>query len=209
MIHDLMLRWVVTGLFALPAAECGLAIAARLRPWTWVVNHGLHFVMAVGMAVMAWPWGARLPATGPAVFFLLAAAWFVTMAVVAAQATGVRGLYGYHGLMMLATAWMYVVMDGHLLPGSSSAQHATGHGGSMPGMDMAAMDMLASDGSPLWFSAVNWFGVVGLAVAAVVWTFRYFTQRHEAAGSRSLGNLGQAMMAAGMSILFVATLFRV
>lgn len=56
MIHDLMLRWVVTGLFVLTAAECGLAIIAKRRPWTLIVNHGLHFAMAVAMAVMAWPW---------------------------------------------------------------------------------------------------------------------------------------------------------
>lgn len=68
MIHDLMLRWVVTGLFVLTAAECGLAIIAKRRPWTLIVNHGLHFAMAVAMAVMAWPWGARVPTTGPAVF---------------------------------------------------------------------------------------------------------------------------------------------
>lgn len=55
MIHDLMLRWVVTGLFVLTAAECGLAIIAKRRPWTLIVNHGLHFAMAVAMAVMAWP----------------------------------------------------------------------------------------------------------------------------------------------------------
>lgn len=81
MIHDLMLRWVVTGLFVLTAAECGLAIIAKRRPWTLIVNHGLHFAMAVAMAVMAWPWGARVPTTGPAVFFLLAAVWFGATAV--------------------------------------------------------------------------------------------------------------------------------
>lgn len=45
MIHDLMLRWVVTGLFVLTAAECGLAIIAKRRPWTLIVNHGLHSVV--------------------------------------------------------------------------------------------------------------------------------------------------------------------
>ncbi|MEQ0607496.1 DUF5134 domain-containing protein, partial [Mycobacterium tuberculosis] len=109
MIHDLMLRWVVTGLFVLTAAECGLAIIAKRRPWTLIVNHGLHFAMAVAMAVMAWPWGARVPTTGPAVFFLLAAVWFGATAVVAVRGTATRGLYGYHGLMMLATAWILAI----------------------------------------------------------------------------------------------------
>jgi hypothetical protein len=206
MIHDLMLRWVVTGLFVPTAAECGLAIVTKHRPWTLVLSHGLHFVMAVAMAAMAWPWVRQLPTTGPAVFFLLAAAWFVTTAVVAARTIALRGLYGYHGLMMLATGWMYAIMNGHLLPVRSSTQP----GMSMSGMDTAAMNMPARSGSPVWFSAVNWFGTVGFAVAAVFLTCRYFLERqHEAARSRSLGNLGQAMMAAGMTILFLATLFRI
>nr|WP_139809739.1 DUF5134 domain-containing protein [Mycobacterium avium] len=82
MIHDLMLRWVVTGLFALTAAECGLAIVRKRRPWTSLLNHGLHFVVAVAMAAMAWPLSTQLPTMGPAVFFLLVAVWFAMMAVV-------------------------------------------------------------------------------------------------------------------------------
>lgn len=69
MIHDLVLRWVVTGLFVLTAAECVLAIVGKRRPWAWVVSHGLHFVMALAMVMMAWPSGAQLPSTGPTVFF--------------------------------------------------------------------------------------------------------------------------------------------
>lgn len=167
MIHDLMLRWVVTGLFVLTAAECGLAIIAKRRPWTLIVNHGLHFAMAVAMAVMAWPWGARVPTTGPAVFFLLAAVWFGATAVVAVRGTATRGLYGYHGLMMLATAWMYAAMNPRLLPVRSCTEYATEPDGSMPAMDMTAMNMPPNSGSPIWFSAVNWIGTVGFAVAAV------------------------------------------
>ena len=52
MIHDLVLRWLVTGLFVLSAAECVFAIITQRRPWTSVVSNGLHFVMAVAMVVM-------------------------------------------------------------------------------------------------------------------------------------------------------------
>lgn len=209
MIHDLMLRWVVTGLFALPAAECALAIIAKRRPWTSVVSHGLHFAMAVAMAVMAWPWAAPVPTTGPAVFFLLAAVGFVTMAVVAARTTAQRGLYTYHGLMMLATGWMYAIMNGSLLPVRSSSQHATEPDMPMPGMDMAAMNQPPSGGAPIWFSVVNWLGTVGFAAAAAFWTCIYFIERqHVPARCKSLGNLGQAMMAAGMAVLFLGTLLR-
>jgi Trk-type K+ transport system membrane component len=208
MIHDLVLRWVVTALFVLSAADCGLAIIIKHRPWTLVVSHGLHFVMAVAMVVMAWPWGAQFPAAGPALFFLLAAVWFVTMPVVVARTTAPRLLDGYHGLMMLATAWMYAVMDGHLLPVESSTRDHAQPDVSMPDMTMASMAMPTGTGSPIWFSTVNWFGTVGFAVAAVFWTCRHFIERqHEAAQPRSLVNLGQAMMATGMTTLFLTTLF--
>lgn len=210
MIHNLVLRWVVTGLFSLTAVECVLAVVARRRPWTWVVSHGLHFVMAVAMVAMAWPWGARLPATAPAVFFVLAAITFVAMAIVVARTTGLRLRYGYHALMMLATGWMYAIMGAHWFPARASAQDAAEPATSMPGMDMAGAGMPASSGSPLWFSAVSWLGTVGFAVAAVFWTCWYFIKRkQEPSRFRSLGNLSQAGMATGMTFLFLSTLARV
>ena len=203
MIHEIVLRWVVIGLFGLTAAEFGLATVIKRRPWTSVLNHALHFVMAVAMVAMAWPWAARFPTTGPAVFFLLAAVSFVAMAVFAVQAATLRGLYAYHGLMMLSTAWMYAIMDSHLMPARSSTPPDM----SMPGMDMSAMSMPASSGPHVWFSAVGWFGAIGFAVAAVFWTYRYFIERqHKVAPRRTLGDLAQAMIAAGMAIFFLATL---
>jgi Trk-type K+ transport system membrane component len=204
MIHDIVLRWVVIGLFALTAVEYGVAVITKPRPWTSAVNHALHFVMAVAMVVMAWPWRTQLPTTEPAVFFLLAAVTFAAMAIFAVRTTTRRELYFYHGLMMLATAWMYAVMNSHLMPAGSSMQPDT----SMPGMDMSATSMPSTHESPIWFSVVGWIGVVGFAVAAVFWTYRYvLDRRRKTAPRRSLGDLGQAMMAAGMAIFFLATLF--
>lgn len=211
MIHDLMLRWVVTGLFSLTAAECLIAIATKRQPWSWVVSHGLHFVMSVAMVVMAWPWGAQLPSTGPAVFFLLAAVTFVAMAVVVARTAGLRVRYGYHALMMLATGWMYAIMGAQFFPAPASTHNSAQSDTSMPGMDMAGMNMPASSGSPpTWFSAVGWLGTVAFAVAAVFWTYWYLVKRrHESSRFRSLGNLSQAGMAIGMTFLFLSTLFQI
>jgi Domain of unknown function (DUF5134) len=225
MIHDLVLRWVVTGLFVLSAAECGFAIITHRRPWTSVLNNGLHFAMAVAMVVMAWPWSAQLPTTGPAIFFLLAALWFVSIAVAAAHKTAHRGLYGYHGLMMLATAWMYAIMNGDLLPlrtksdmsmpempRSTTSMPPSG-GMSMPPssamtMPPGGMNMPASSGPPVWFTAVGWIGTLSFAAAAVFWTYWCFIERRrEEAWHRSLASLCQAMMAAGTTIFFLATLF--
>jgi hypothetical protein len=203
MIHDIVLRWVVIGLFALTAVEYGVAVITKPRPWTSAVNHALHVVMAVAMVVMAWPWSTQLPTTGPAVFFLLAAVTFAAMAIFAIRTTSRRELYFYHGLMMLATAWMYVIMDSHLMPAGSSTQPDM----SMPGMDVSAMNMPARS-SATWSSAVGWFGAVGFTAAAIFWTYRYvLDRRRKTAPRRSLGDLGQAMMAAGMAIFFLATLF--
>ncbi|WP_101953455.1 DUF5134 domain-containing protein [Mycobacterium intracellulare] len=206
MIHDLMLRWVLTGLFALTAAECVVPIVIQRQRWTVVVSHGLHFAMAVAMAAMAWPWSTHLPATGSVVFFLSATLWYVAMAAIAARTPAGRTLNGYHGMMMLATAWMYAAMGGPLLPARSSTAPVT----SMPDMDMAGTTMPASSGSPAWFGAVNWLGTATFAIAAIFWTCRYVIELHHGtARLKSLGNLGQAMMATGMTILFLATLIRI
>ncbi|MEB3033390.1 DUF5134 domain-containing protein [[Mycobacterium] nativiensis] len=210
MIHGLVLRWVVTALFGLSALECGRALITKHRPWTMGVNHGLHFVMAAAMVVMTWPWGMQLPMTAPAVFFLLAAGWFATTAAVATRTTTRRLVGGYHGLMMLATAWMYALMSGHLLTGGSSTQAHAEPDMSMPYPAMAGIDMSAASGSgsPIWPNTVNWLGTIGFATAAVFWTCKHFAQRrNETTQSRSLGDLGQAAMAAGMTALFLSTLF--
>ncbi len=207
MIHDLTLRWVVTILFGLSAAECLATLFTGDRRWVGTVSNVLHVVMAVAMAVMAWPWGAELPTTAPMVFFLLAAVWFVVLTVSSAGA-GHRLANGYHGLMMLAMAWMYAVMNGNILPGRSEDLH-TMPGGHMHGMDMPGMDMSgageSASGSPAWITAINWLLAVGFAVATVCWLYRFFTIRRSGAAELLQGRFGvlcMSMMAAGMAIMF-------
>ncbi|WP_454560981.1 DUF5134 domain-containing protein [Mycobacterium haemophilum] len=207
MIDDLLLRWVVTGLFVLSAAECGFTSLARRRPWTSVLSNGLHFAMAIAMAVMAWPRGAQLPTVGPAVFFGLAGVWFVTLATISARRE--RVVYVYPAVMMVAMVWMYAVMDSHLQSPCGGHHHASPHT-SMPGVDMATKVVQAS-GPPAWVSALNWFWFAFFWVAAVFWAYRSFTTpRNGAALSRrSLHRASQAVMSTGMAITFGALLFHV
>ncbi|MDT5347838.1 MAG: hypothetical protein QOH91_1125 [Mycobacterium sp.] len=215
MIHDQWLRWLVTGLSMLSAAEWANVIATRRRAWRFIVSYTLHLVMAIAMAVMAWPFSAHLPTTGPAVFFLFAAAWFVTVTIAWAPTAARRVLRCYHALMMLAMAWMYAVLNGHILPGQSGeGQPAEAPTMSMPGMDMGptATDVTASSGPPGWITAVNWFWFVGFVVAAAVWTYLVVAQRRKPATNRRrrlLYGAGQAMMAAGMAIMFASMVFQV
>jgi hypothetical protein len=204
MIDDIVLRWVITGLSALSAAAWGFAVVSRHRSWTEVVRCGLHFVMAIAMAMMVWPWGAQVPATGPAVFFFLAALWFVTLALVPAETVPLRTVYGYHALMMLAMVWMYAFIHGLLLPTQSST-HLHMH------MDMADRDVPTSAGPPSWIAAINWFWFVGFLFAAAFWTSGFGVKRTDGSTYgwwRSVITPAQATMAAAMSIMFGATLFQ-
>ncbi|BBY60080.1 DUF5134 domain-containing protein [Mycolicibacterium sarraceniae] len=215
MIGDLALRWFVTILFVLSAAECGYALAAGDRRPAAVVSQLLHVVMAVAMAVMAWPSGAALPTVAPMVFFLLATGWFIGVTV-SPLGAGHRVAGAYHALMMLAMAWMYAVMNGRLLPGQASyvgdaTPAQTGHSGhagmTMPGMDMSGSDtaVTASGGGyPPYIDALNWLCTIGFAVATVYWLYRYLTVRMSRTPGAGvpLGALCQSMMAAGMAIMF-------
>jgi hypothetical protein len=190
-INDLALRWVVTVLFSLSALECGYAMTVAHRRPTAVVGHGLHLVMAVAMAVMAWPRGAALPTTGPMVFFLAAAVWFAVV-VIRAGGPRIRGVNVYYLVMMLAMAWMYAVMNGGILPGQvvEHAHHAHGH---------------AEPAYPTWITAINWIWTLGFTVAAFGWLYGYFAGRQRTPGRMSFVHFGilcQATMAAGMAVMF-------
>lgn len=218
MIADLTLRWVVTLLFVVSAAECLITLVVVRHHRAAAIGHGLHLLMAVAMAVMAWPRGAALPTTGPMVVFLAATAWFVAVAALVATTAAGRLVNTYHAVMMLAMAWMYAAMNGSILPGHSVAHtggdgaagqagHAghAGHGGGggpqAPAADMAGSTVVSE---PAYISAVNWFWTVGFAVAALFWVYRYFATRR--GGSMMtlahFGTLCQAAMAAGMAIMF-------
>jgi hypothetical protein len=209
-INDLLLRWVATGLFVLSAAVWGFAVVTQHRAWTSAISNGLHFVMAIAMAVMVWPWGAHVPTTGPALFFLVATAWFVTMIVVSARTMAQRAVCGYHALMMLAMVWMYADTKHHHFPNHSGSHHPTSPDTPMPGMDVAATGTPTSE-SHEWVSAFNWFWFVGFAVATIFWAYRFTRERRYGAADDWHGRMGsgaQAMTAAGMAIAFGAILFQ-
>jgi hypothetical protein len=139
------------------------------------------------------------------VFFLLAGGWFVAMAVLSNCTVAQRAACAYHAAMMLATAWMYTVAHKHLPPGQS------GTGASQPEMPaMPATHVHASGASSGWVIALNWFWTATFVVAAVFWTYRLVRARPQGPARDWPGwltILAQAMMAAGMAIMFAAILF--
>lgn len=124
-----------------------------------------------------------------------------------------RSVAVYHAAMMGAMAWMYAVMNGAVLPGGTTTAdtptHTAGHhAGSMPGMDMGSsmpgMDMSHSS-APGYVTPVNWILAIGFAIAAAAWLYRYFVRRRDADrrgdALEFAGDLGQILMAGGMSIM--------
>lgn len=209
MIQDLALRWIVTLLFLFSAGVCVSAIARNRHSGANVISHSLHAIMALAMAVMAWPRGAELPTRAPMIFFLLAAVWF---AVSTLRSSGHRVANIYHTLMMLAMAWMYAAMGGLPLPGRAatamadmdsagmadgSAGHA-GHSGHSGGMHSAAEPVT-------WVGTLNWLCAIGFAAASAYWLYRLVTARVQSADNESASTVGilcQLAMAAGMAIMF-------
>lgn len=211
MIQDLALRWIVTLMFVFSAGVCVRAIVANRHSAGNVISHALHAVMAIAMAVMAWPSGAGLPTRAPMVFFALAALWF---AVTVARTPGHRVAGGYHMLMMLAMAWMYAAMGGLPLPESEdmsvamadmegSAGHA-GHAGHS-GHSGHAAAMHSGAGPATWVETLNWVCAIGFAAATAFWLYRLVTARLQPQDGRTdstVGILCQLAMAAGMAIMF-------
>lgn len=233
MIDGLFLRWVVTILFALAAAQCLYALMRLNMPWKSQVGHVLHLVMSVAMLVMAWPFSIAWPTTPPMVFFLLAALWFVSSLFLPGaetiaddcgcvpptdRATG-RIVAVYHAMMMGAMAWMYAVMNGAILPGSdgNGEHHAMAlampsdggavlaheHGGSVG--DTSGMHMHAAQ--PGYVEPVNWVLGVGFVAVALAWLYGYFTNRRRPGAPSDVlafsSDLCQMFMAAGMGIMFL------
>lgn len=207
------MRWFVTLLFVFSAGVCISAIVRNRHSAANLVSHSLHAVMAIAMAVMAWPRGADLPTRVPMLFFLIAAIWF---AAVILRTPGHRVANTYHALMMLAMAWMYAAMGGLSLHRATEPVPTA-----MPGMDMAGMEGgtgHAGHGGhsghsagmhtaePVsWVGTLNWVCTIGFAAAAVFWFYRFVTARLQPSGDGSestVGILCQLAMATGMAVMF-------
>lgn len=231
MIQDMTLRWVVTLLFVFSAGVCVQTIMANRHSAANVISHSLHAIMAIAMAVMAWPTGAELPSRAPMIFFLAAALWF---AVSIARAAEHRAANTYHALMMLAMSWMYGAMGGLSLPTAGERESApmatmpdmpgmapmpdmpsmagmdasTGHGGHA-GHSGHSMSGTGGAGPATWIGVLNWVCTIGFGAATVFWLYRLITaraQRSADASHQTIGILCQLAMAAGMAIMFAVML---
>ncbi|MGV7255036.1 hypothetical protein LAUMK4_00998 [Mycobacterium persicum] len=206
-LNDAALRWAVAMIFGVSIAADAYVFGARDLRSTVAVDHLLHLSMSAAMIAMAWRIGPASHGLVPIVFFLLAAGWFVLVAGRRRCTLGDRMANCYNATMMIAMAWMYMLMNGGpaahgdhspdpMLAGSAPTHIA---GGSMPAAQMP------QTGS--WIATANWIVTLGFAVAAMLWLWRYVGARRagRSAGAGRLAELGllsQAFAAVGTALMF-------
>lgn len=211
---------LVTVLFAASAAYCLLRIVIGASA-TDRANSFVHFVMSVTMACMPWPAYTSVPSILPIIVFSAAALWYLALAMfrrdpaasdAAAHHAGSALLAGYHALMMIGMVWMAVAM----MPVTSAADSMSGSMSgsmSMPGMHDHAghgESMGPMTGSADWAVALSIGWGVLFALAAVWFLVRLIRQAVSAptlagrAGIEALDSLLSLVMAAGMSLSFLA-----
>jgi hypothetical protein len=212
MVDDLATRLVITAVFCVSIAECLYVLVAQHGSRRSTLNNLLHVTMSVAMIVMAWSAGTQLPTTAPMVFFLLAAIWFVAVAVTGASCIRQRLTSGYHAVMMTAMAWMFAAIHSGPLASSDHSHHHDVHASDMhtpSGIDASSMELSSKVNETAWITTINWIATLGFAIAAMYWLSRFFVERrtspvsHDALLART-GLLGQASMAAGTAIMFGA-----
>jgi Domain of unknown function (DUF5134) len=207
---DNTLRWVVTALFSVSLAAYAYFLVAQRRCWTSVVSQVLHLAMSAVMILMAWGIGMSLPTIAALVCFLLAGAWFFSIAGLPRWAEDGRLTNYYYAAMMAAMAWMYVAMSGSF---GGRSQHAAADTMNMPAMPempgMPAMPasahhMSATEATPEWVTMVNWFATLGFAAVALYWAYRWVTRKKAAAQLTRVQTVTQTCTAAGTALMFAA-----
>jgi hypothetical protein len=148
------------------AAVHGLhrVVASRDAGWRERVDHLLHTVMALAMAVMPWGWGGWWHHPAQVVFFLAAALWFPLTAVRRQRGPLLRAVAGRLPFTagMAAMAWMawqgYAVAGAshEVLAGGSTLAHPAGAGRHVAPTSDLAQTVTAALALILLASALAW-----------------------------------------------------
>ncbi|MFG3259973.1 DUF5134 domain-containing protein [Streptomyces sp. NPDC048172] len=211
MIAATGLRWILTLAFAALAVH-GTWRAVRASRWPYRLSHLLHAVMAVAMAVMAWPRGMELPAGPQVAFFAAATLWYLVAALVwpdgAGRARELRAALP-HAAAMGAMAWMLhamaQAMDGMgdaPASGAGGGGHAGGHHHGGGGADSLATMSLTEPSARVTAALL-----AALFLAWALWWLARGFDTARAAGpatvERAYDLLCHGAMALGMAVMFV------
>ncbi|SDT92153.1 DUF5134 domain-containing protein [Gordonia westfalica] len=219
MIDDVLLRWIVTALFAVGAIDSIRTLAARRTELRLSITHCLMLLMSLAMIVMAWPQGNQLPLLPLQLLFALGT---VTAVVFAMRGTDDRLLHVYTAVMMASMVWMYAVMGWHTATSAAPATATPAHHGSPPGTD-ALSDMAQMHGAssnPMWMGSVTLLLVLGFLALTIYCAARSVQLPRTAAPAPPMSNavttlrrprlrspwICHALTAGGTGIMFAALL---
>ena len=187
MIDDLLLRWIVTAMFAIGAIDSIRTLAAHRSDLRLSVVHCLMILMSLAMIVMAWPQGNQLPLLPLMLLFALATAIAVVFAV---PKTTARRLYVSTAVMMASMVWMYAVMSRHNSTSAVPAATAPAHHGGPSGADaineMTPLHGPSSD--PMWMGSVTLLLVLGFLALTLYCAARSIQLPRTAAPAPPLSN---------------------
>ncbi|SFE05313.1 protein of unknown function [Actinacidiphila alni] len=215
MIASHGLRWILTVLFGILTAF-GAARARRPGPpgsgrAADRPTHLLHACMALAMTVMVWPWGAHVPAAPQAVFFGLAAVWFLVPLALGPVRSRHTGAPPHppahavpHAVMMAGMAWMAAVMPTMDMPSHPTASGGPGPTHAMQGMPRMPGMAMHLDGAARQISAAL---IVLFAVMGLWWLARSLgtpRTRADAPIAASADAACHGAMALGMALMFLA-----
>jgi hypothetical protein len=214
MIDESLLRWTLSFLFVLSAADCFIGTVVRRGTRTEVIGYSVHGLMALAMVASVWPLGAGVAMNGFLVLSVSATMWF---GAVALRNSEHRRVAAYHALMMLAMAWMFATMSGLVpIPGSGSGADGLHGSGSTSGMGMSGMDMqiepagaTSAGVSTSFVVGINWVCLIVFADAAAWWMVWLFVRRagDVCPSRRQQVRIGtEAITAAGMAVMFATML---
>ncbi len=173
------------------------------------ISEACHVIMAIGMTLMAWPWGMRAPRWPQLIVFGLGTIFFLAQLVRPDRHSRVAVLQ--HALMMGAMVWMIVIMPDMMAMGKGGA-------GSAPMAGMRGMSMRASAAGaqlPAGMAVVTAVAAVCLLLSTFYWTaqavrlVRVLAETGPAAQPVFIRTPGaqatcHALMALGMTVMLVA-----
>lgn len=165
MVESLLLRWILTALFALTAAWCGYRIAAPVGGWRDRISSAAHVAMSLLMIAMAWPWGMAVPMLPQIALFTIAAAWFLVLTALRVPCGHLRRAarlaHAHHAATSAAMVWMVATM-----PALMAGSHDSGGSGHHHALGAPHSGVLAAAAAPTGHTAR--IPLITAAIAAIL-----------------------------------------
>lgn len=202
MIQSPLMSWTLTMVFAATSAWC---LVGCLRPSAAMasaahrISHLCHAAMGAAMLAMIWPWGAIIPAPLQVIVFMLAAIWFLALALHARRRIEIRKPL-HHALMMAAMSGMILAMPATMtMCSSGTLPQWTAFAGASGALALLSIALAAY----FTVTALSWIGIE----RALLFAGQHAARPNAAlASSPTPDAICHSAMSAGMGLMLLAML---